>query len=49
MEIFADGEFIRCNACVMLGSVPRSHSQTLKRTGLPKMRKKYEGIRLSQI
>ena len=33
----------------MLGSVPRSHSQTLKRTGRPKMRKKYDGIRLSQI
>ena len=33
----------------MLGSSLRSHSQTVARTGRPKMRKKYEGIRLSQI
>ena len=42
------GEFIRCSAWVMLGSLLRSHSQTLARTGRPKMRKKYDGIRLSQ-
>ena len=33
----------------MLGSLLRSHSHTLARTGRPKMRKKYDGIRLSQI
>jgi len=33
----------------MLGSLLRSHSQTVARTGWPKMRKKYDGMRLSQI
>ena len=41
-------EFIRCSAWAMLGSLLRSHSQTLARTGRPKMRKKYDGMRLSQ-
>ena len=40
-------EFIRCSAWAMLGSLLRSHSQTLARTGRPKMRKKYDGMRLS--
>ena len=49
-RIFAaiSGEFIRCKACAMLGSVPRSHSHTLNRTGRPNIWKKYDGIRLSQ-
>jgi hypothetical protein len=43
------GEFIRCNAWAMLGSLLRSHSHTVARTGRPKMRKKYDGSLLSQI
>jgi len=34
------GEFAGGRACEMLGSLLRSHSQTVARTGRPKMRKK---------
>jgi hypothetical protein len=41
------GELIRWRAWAMLGSVPRSHSQTVARTGLPNTFRKYDGSRLS--